>query len=350
MAKFKYFSAFIVPLLGLLTFNSTGFIAYIGIISLYVLVPVLENFLPQNTYNLTSIEKELATETIFYDVVLYLSVPLHLFVVYQFLITVSNPSLPLSDLIACILFMGTILGVNGINIGHELGHKKDHKLKQFLAHILLLTAIQNHFMTYHNSGHHRDVATPNDLTSAKEGDIFYWFALKSQIGGYFKTWRLESERLKSQGKSLLFNPMIFFTGLSISLFVVINFFYGLNVTVIYFITAVYGISVLEAQNYFSHYGLRRKMKANGRYERVKREHSWNSDHIIGRVLLFELTRHSDHHHSGAKPYQILESKDDSPTLPYGYPAMLMLSYFPFLFKPIMKKRLDFYRNKTITST
>ena len=70
--------------------------------------------------------------------------------------------------------------------------------------------------------------------------------------------------------------MIFFTGLSISLFVVINFFYGLNVTVIYFITAVYGISVLEAQNYFSHYGLRRKMKANGRYERVKREHSWNS--------------------------------------------------------------------------
>jgi alkane 1-monooxygenase len=219
MVKFKYFSAFIVPLLGLLTFNSTGFIAYIGIISLYVVVPILENFLPQNTYNLTSIEKELATETIFYDVVLYLSVPLHLFVVYQFLITVSNPSILLSDLIACVLFMGTILGVNGINIGHELGHKKDHKLKQFLAHILLLTAIQNHFMTYHNSGHHRDVATPNDLTSAKEGDIFYWFALKSQIGGYFKTWRLESQRLKSQGKTLLFNPMIFFTGLSISLFV-----------------------------------------------------------------------------------------------------------------------------------
>ena len=70
------------------------------------------------------------------------------------------------------------------------------------------------------------------------------------------------------------------------------------------------------------------MKENGRYERVKREHSWNSDHIIGRVLLFELTRHSDHHHSGAKPYQVLESKDDSPTLPYGYPAMLMFLIFP----------------------
>ena len=69
--------------------------------------------------------------------------------------------------------------------------------------------------------------------------------------------------------------MIFFTGLSIFLFIGINFFFGVNVTVIYFITAVYGISVLEAQNYFSHYGLRRKMKENGRYERVKQEHYWN---------------------------------------------------------------------------
>ena len=50
-------------------------------------------------------------------------------------------------------------------------------------------------------------------------------------------------------------------------------------------TAVYGISILKKQNYFSQEWLRRKMKENGRYERVKQEHSWNSDHIIGRVLL-----------------------------------------------------------------
>jgi alkane 1-monooxygenase len=66
--------------------------------------------------------------------------------------------------------------------------------------------------------------------------------------------------------------------------------------------------------------------------------------MIGRVLLFELTRHSDHHHMGAKPYHLLESKEHSPNLPYGYPAMLALSYFPFLFKPIMKKQLALYKN------
>ena len=26
-------------------------------------------------------------------------------------------------------------------------------------------------MTYHNSGHHKDVATPNDLTTAKKGKV-----------------------------------------------------------------------------------------------------------------------------------------------------------------------------------
>ena len=193
-----------------------------------------------------------------------------------------------------------------------------------------------------NSGHHRDVGTPNDLTSAKKGDVFYWFALKSQIGGYFKTWRLEAEKLKAQGKSVLLNPMILYTLLPWSFIGMIYVFFGFEVSLLYFLASVFGISVLEGQNYFSHYGLERKQKDDGSYERVKAIHSWNSDHLIGRILLFELSRHSDHHFMGAKPYQILESKNDSPVLPFGYPAMLILGYFPFIFKPIMARQLDKY--------
>ena len=71
-------------------------------------------------------------------------------------------------------------------------------------------------MTYHNSGHHRDVATPNDLTTAKKGQSFYHFAIQSQIGGYFKTWRLERKIIKTREKYLTkphdfthFNSMVF---------------------------------------------------------------------------------------------------------------------------------------------
>ena len=342
MRKFKYLGAYLIPLFGLFTFKSTGVYAFFGLIFLYVLVPILEQILPLSSYNLNKAEKELAKESSFFDLTLYLLVPLHLFVIYSFLITVSSANISTLDLTACVLMMGTILGVNGINVGHELGHKINHPFKMFLAHVMLTTSIQNHFVTYHNSGHHRDVGTPEDFSSAKQGDNFYYFALRSQIGGYFKTWKLESKRLIALGKNKFINPMVIYTLIPILFLSTIYFFFNFNTMLIYGITGIYGISVLEAQNYFAHYGLRRKKQENGRYEKVQPKHSWNSDHLIGRVLLFELTRHSDHHHMGAKPFQLLESKKDSPLLPFGYPMMLMLSYFPFIFKPIMKKHLNLY--------
>ncbi|MFB1040637.1 MAG: fatty acid desaturase, partial [Polaribacter sp.] len=205
MRKFKYLGAYLIPLFGLFTFKSTGVYAFFGLIFLYVLVPILEQILPLSSYNLNKAEKELAKESSFFDLTLYLLVPLHLFVIYSFLITVSSANISTLDLTACVLMMGTILGVNGINVGHELGHKINHPFKMFLAHVMLTTSIQNHFVTYHNSGHHRDIGTPEDFSSAKQGDNFYYFALRSQIGGYFKTWKLESKRLTSLGKNKLIN-------------------------------------------------------------------------------------------------------------------------------------------------
>lgn len=342
MAKFKYVAAFIVPLLALLSFYSTGLVAYTGIIFLYALVPIVEQIFPPNRYNFNKVERELAKEDVIYDWITYLIVPLHLYVVYCFLITISDQTLTLSDMIARILMMGTVLGVIGINVGHELGHKTNEIVKQFFAQILLTTSIQNHFVPYHNGGHHKDIGTPADFTSAEKGDNFYFFALRSQIGGYFKTWRLEAKRLNAQSKNPYLNPMIIYTLLPVLLLFSIYYFLGMYVVICYFIAAVYGIAILESQNYFAHYGLRRKKLPNGRYERVNARHSWNSDHIIGRVLLFELTRHSDHHHLGAKSYQVLDSREESPMLPYGYPAMLILSFFPFLFRPVMAKQLQFY--------
>ena len=343
ISKFKYIGAYFSPFLAILSFNLKGYWAFTGVIVLYILVPIIEQILPKDTYNLTKAEKELAKEDKFYDWILYLLAPMQLYVVYVFLTTISNPDVSLIELLGYALMMGTILGVNGINGGHELGHKTDEPLKLFLAHILLMTSLQNHFMTYHNSGHHKDVATPNDLTTAKKGQSFYTFAFQSQIGGYFKTWRLENEKLKKKGKNQLLNPMILTTLVPWLFQGLIFFYFGFFVGSMYLLASIFGISILESQNYFSHYGLERKLKEDGSYERVKIHHSWNSDHLIGRILLFELSRHSDHHFAGSKPYQILESKDGSPILPYGYPAMLIMGYFPFIFKPVMDKQLKKFK-------
>ncbi|MBT8190782.1 MAG: fatty acid desaturase, partial [Bacteroidia bacterium] len=248
MGKIKYLFAYILPLFALFTFHTTGIYAYFGLIFLYVIVPVAEQIFPPDSYNFVEAEKELAKEDMFYDLVLYLMVPFHLFVIYTFLTTISDPGLTRSDIIARVLMMGTILGVIGINVGHELGHKTTNGIKQILAHVLLTTSLQNHFVPYHNGGHHKDIGTPGDLTSARKGDNFYLFALRSQIGGYFKTWNLEAIRLKAIGRNPKLNPMILYTLLPMSLLVSIYFFFGFFVTFSYFIAGVYGIAILESQN------------------------------------------------------------------------------------------------------
>ena len=85
MNKLKYFGVYFTPLLALISFNSNGILAYSGIIVLYLCIPILENVIPKDSYNLSTSEKELAKKDRFYDIVLYLLVPLHLFVIYIFL-------------------------------------------------------------------------------------------------------------------------------------------------------------------------------------------------------------------------------------------------------------------------
>jgi len=56
-------------------------------------------------------------------------------------------------------------------------------------------------------------------------------------------------------------------------------------------------------NYIEHYGLQRKEFEPGKLERAMPNHSWYSSHVIGRLMLFELSRHSDHHFIASRKYQ-----------------------------------------------
>jgi len=104
-------------------------------------------------------------------------------------------------------------------------------------------------------------------------------------------------------------------------------------------SAFVGFLLLETVNYIEHYGLLRLKKKSGRYERVKEIHSWNSNHVVGRIILYELTRHSDHHYKSFKKYQILDCHEESPQMPYGYPTSMVLALCPPLWFAIMNKRV-----------
>jgi alkane 1-monooxygenase len=62
--------------------------------------------------------------------------------------------------------------------------------------------------------------------------------------------------------------------------------------------------------------------------------------LLGGITLYELTRHSDHHFKSSKKYQVLESIEDSPQLPYGYPTSILISFFPPLWFRIMNPLVE----------
>lgn len=104
--------------------------------------------------------------------------------------------------------------------------------------------------------------------------------------------------------------------------------------------ALIGILALESVNYIEHYGLLRKPLTSGRYEPMTESHSWNSNHELGRIMLFELVRHADHHYQTTRKYQALRHLDQSPQLPYGYPMSILLALIPPVWFKVMNPLVD----------
>lgn len=289
---------------------------------------------------MSTAEEELAKKDKTYDLLLYLIVILQYSLLVKFLVVMSSNDLTAFDILGRIWVMGLLCGTFGINVGHELGHRVN-KFEQTLAKALLLTSLYMHFFTEHNKGHHKRVATPEDPSSARYGEMVYTFYFRSIIFSYQSAWHIANDERRKIGKPVfsLENEMIMFHIIQAGFLAIIFFIFGWLVTLYFLSAALIGILLLETVNYIEHYGLQRKSIGDGKYERAMPVHSWNSDHIIGRLLLFELSRHSDHHYMANRKYQVLRHHDNSPQMPTGYPGMMLLSLLPPLWFYIMNKRI-----------
>jgi len=84
-------------------------------------------------------------------------------------------------------------GINGL-CGHELIHKRN-PIHKFVGTVTYSKILYSHFALEHGGGHHRNIATPVDPATAKKGENFYTFALRSAYGGFVGSWRRERNRL-----------------------------------------------------------------------------------------------------------------------------------------------------------
>src|SRR5580692_9891579 len=247
------------------------------------------------------------------------------------------------DKVGLALTVAMVSGI-AINTAHELGHKRA-SIERWLSRIALAQSGYGHFFIEHNRGHHVRVATPEDPASARLGESFYAFLPRTVLGSLRSAWELEQVRLRRLEKSAWSprNDILGAWAMTVVLYAALIAGFGVGVLPYLLIQAVLGFSLLEVVNYLEHYGLLRQKDDDGRYERTRAEHSWNSNNVASNVLLYHLQRHSDHHANPIRRYQALRHVKDAPQLPTGYAGMIVLAVIPPLWKRTMDGRvLDHY--------
>ncbi len=246
----------------------------------------------------------------------------------------SSGDLSVFESLGLAVTMGVVGGI-AINTAHELGHKRA-SMERWLSKVALAQTAYGHFFIEHNRGHHVRVATPEDPASSRLGESFWAFLPRTVIGSLRSAWGIERERLARGGHSAWSwrNDILQAWAMTIVLFGGLTAVFGW-VVLPYLLIQALGFTLLEVVNYLEHYGLLRQKKEDGRYERCLPEHSWNSNNVASNVLLYHLQRHSDHHANPTRRYQALRHVEEAPQLPTGYAGMIVLAWFPPLWRRVM---------------
>lgn len=338
MRSSSYLLSLCLPMLGLYGLWFGGASLLLLPVAAFVAIPVVELFIDgrgSREDDLTGVHR------LGHDLVLLLAFMIVWVAWCLLLYKLSTEVTSWASGLGHVLVAGILFGSFGINVAHELGHRREAAMVN-LSQALLIPSFYMHFFIEHNRGHHRWMATPRDPATARKGETLYGFWARSVVGGWLNAWKIESHRLRGKGLRgrIVQNQMLQFQLLQTAFAVAVGVFFGAAALVGWVCAAIIGFLMLETVNYVEHYGMLRAVLPDGRYERVTARHSWTSDHPISRALLFELPRHADHHAHSGRPYGALRHFSDAPQLPTGYAGMLLLASVPPLFWRVMERQME----------
>jgi hypothetical protein len=158
---------------------------------------------------------------------------------------------------------------------------------------------------------------PEDPATAHVGETdegFFWRTAPAQLRS---AWRLEAQRLGDADMSLLDSRMLrnrILHGIAVGWGLAFAAWaaFGFAAFVAFLLQAFMAVRLLEAVNYFEHWGLQR------RQARVRPVDSWDTHAWFTYYGLTGLSRHADHHAWPSRPFQQLRVWDEAPILPAGY--------------------------------
>jgi alkane 1-monooxygenase len=251
--------------------------------------------------------------------------------------------------------IGVSAGYSGFVVGHELIHRREKHLR-FLGRVVLASNCYEHFSTEHIRGHHPRVGTAADPATARFGITYNEFFRRTVPAQFKSAWHLEKVRLGDENLpafDLRWLQHRVFQGVvvEVAMLVGIAVFLGPSALVAFLLCALTAIRLLEAVNYFEHWGLVRKGKG------VRTMDSWDTDSWFTLYTLVGLSRHADHHAIASRPYEQLRYFEDSPKLPFGYFGMVVTAvarnerFQELMTEELKRKKLGpFYEEPAVTST
>ena len=336
MKDLKYIFAYTIPASAYFSFISSGIWTYSTVFYAFLAIPILDILTGESKENLSEEDASYKKTKWIFDLMLYLNIPIVFGLLFIFYSNIQLNDYNTFEIVGLVLSGGILLATNGINVAHELGHRTPY-FERFFSKMLYMPCLYMHFYIEHNFGHHLNVATPEDGASASYNQTLYSFWFSSVTRQYKSAWKIQIEILNRKGLSFfsIKNDMLWYHLIQPVYLIGIYGLFSLNIMFIAILIGVVAFLFLECINYIEHYGLRRIKTEFGRYERVQPYHSWNSNFNVGRITLYELTRHSDHHYKSSKKYQVLNSHEECPTLPFGYPTSILLSLVPPLWFRVM---------------
>jgi alkane 1-monooxygenase len=210
------------------------------------------------------------------------------------------------DLVIVGWFVGNNSGWGTLVVAHELIHRRARPLR-LLGRALLCTVVYDHFFVEHLRGHHVRVATADDPATARFGESYRAFLRRTVPAQFESAWRLDRRDVLA---GLVVEALLVATIAAVA---------GWPGVFVFFWQAYHAVGVLEAVNYFEHWGLVRQGVRPGPRD------AWDTESWLTLYTLIGLSRHADHHAHVARPFERLRAVDESPKLPGGYYAMVTLA-------------------------
>ncbi len=231
--------------------------------------------------------------------------------------TPSDWGVGLVNLVVVRFVVGTSSGTSAIVVAHELIHRPQIYW-QLCGRVLLLSVCYEHFVITHKQGHHSNVGMAEDIATARFGETFKAYWRRVYIGQLRYAWHVEQQRLGLQDsqvncRQMLNNQVLHGLLLEALLLLLVLLCFGWLAAALFIYQAVAAVRILEAVNYFQHWGL-----SDGRFGK---SFGWVNSAWLTSYLFIGLANHIGHHTDEKAHFYQIPYSGQGPRLPYGYFVM-----------------------------